>query len=82
MTRAEILAWVVAELQSIAPGCEPASADPDADLREELDIDSMDFLNFIVAIHKTLGVNIPEGDYPKLATLNGIAAYLDKKLRG
>lgn len=82
MTREEILARVVAELQNVAPGCEPESADPAADLREELDIDSMDFLNFIIALHKTLGVDIPESDYPKLATLNGLIAYLQKKCGG
>ena len=82
MTRDEIFSRVVAELQNIAPGCEPESADPDADLREELDIDSMDFLNFIIAMHKTLGVDIPEGDYPKLMTMNGLIDYLQKKTAG
>lgn len=82
MTRDEILARVTAELQNVAPGCEPAKADPEADLREELDIDSMDFLNFIIAMHKSLGVDIPESDYPKLITLNGLVAYLQKKLGG
>jgi acyl carrier protein len=55
--------------------------DPSADLREAIDIDSMDFLNFIIAIHRRLGVDIPEIDYPKLVTLNGAFAYIDAKLQ-
>ena len=50
--------------------------DPAADLREAIDIDSMDFLNFVTAIHHRLGVDIPELDYPKLVTLDGAVAYL------
>ncbi|MFZ3035061.1 MAG: acyl carrier protein [Parvibaculum sp.] len=76
MTKEEILAQVFTELRNVAPGCEPENADPDADLREELDIDSMDFLNFIIALHKALRIDIPESDYPKLSTLKKIVAYL------
>ena len=57
-----------------------AKLDRTADLREALDIDSMDFLNFVIAIHRRLGVDIPELDYPKLATLEGAMAYLKAKL--
>ena len=53
-----------------------ASVDPAADLREALDIDSMDFLNFITAIHHRLGIDIPEINYPKLVSLNGAVTYL------
>jgi acyl carrier protein len=45
-------------------------------LRDELDIDSMDFLNVVIALHERLGIEIPEGDYPKLATLAGCVEYL------
>ena len=51
-------------------------APPDVDFRDQLDIDSMDFLNFVIALHASLGVDIPETDYPKLATLNGCVEYL------
>jgi acyl carrier protein len=44
--------------------------------RDQLDIDSMDFLNFVIAVHEALHVEIPEADYPKLATLNGCVEYL------
>lgn len=82
MTRDEIFARIFAELESVAPGCAPQDADPGADLHDALDIDSMDFLNFVIALHKSLDVEIPESDYPKLATLNGIADYLLQKLSG
>ena len=82
MTRDEALALVFAELENVAPGCAPENADPAADLHDELDIDSMDFLNFIIALHKSLNVEIPESDYPKLATLNGAVAYLLQKVNG
>ena len=68
------------ELNNIAPEVNLASIDPAADLREALDIDSMDFLNFITAIHHRLGVDIPELDYPKLLTLEKAHAYISAKL--
>jgi acyl carrier protein len=71
---------VLEELSNIAPETDPAGIDPAADLREALDIDSMDFLNFITALHKRLGVPIPEADYPKLFTIDDAAGYLTLKL--
>jgi acyl carrier protein len=49
-------------------------------LREQLDLDSMDALNFVIALHEELGVEIPETDYAKLATMDGIVAYLLARL--
>jgi acyl carrier protein len=68
------------ELGNIAPEMDLQKLDPAADLREALDIDSMDFLNFVIAVHHRLGVDIPELDYPKLTTLDGAATYLKSKL--
>jgi acyl carrier protein len=68
------------ELGNIAPEADLDALDPKADLREELDIDSMDFLNLITAIHNRLGVNVPEIDYAKLTTLAGAIGYLEKHL--
>ncbi len=68
------------ELGNIAPEIDLKTIDKGADLREALDIDSMDFLNFITAIHHRLGVNIPEVDYPKLVTLGGAVDYLKANL--
>ena len=81
MTDADIGKVVQEELNNIAPEADLTSVDPTADLREAIDIDSMDFLNFITAIHQRLGIDIPEIDYPKLVTLNGAVAYLAAHLR-
>ena len=67
---------VCEELNNIAPEVDLAGVDPAADLREAIDIDSMDFLNFVTAIHRRLGIDIPEIDYPKLITIDGAVAYL------
>jgi acyl carrier protein len=77
----DIRAAIKEELSNIAPEMDLAAIDPSADLREALDIDSMDFLNFITAMHRRLGVNVPEADYPKLFTLDGAVAYFEAKLR-
>jgi len=76
MSDTDIRKVVQEELGNIAPEADLANLDPGADLREALDVDSMDFLNFITAIHHRLGIDIPEIDYPKLGTLDGAVAYL------
>ena len=80
MSDVDVDAVVREELGNIAPEVDLKTIDPSADLREALDIDSMDFLNFITAIHHRLGVDIPEIDYPKLVTLDGAVSYLRAKL--
>jgi acyl carrier protein len=69
------------ELGNIAPEADLQKLDPSADLREALDIDSIDFLNFITAIHHRLGIDVPELDYPKLFTLDGAVNYLASRLK-
>jgi len=81
MSDRDIRAIVEEELGNIAPEVDLERVDPTADLREALDIDSMDFLNFITAIHHRLGVEIPEIDYPKLTTLEGAERYLKSKVQ-
>jgi acyl carrier protein len=81
MSAIDIRQVIQEELNNIAPEADIASVDPAADLREAIDIDSMDVLNFIIAIHRRLGIDIPEIDYPKLVTLNGAFAYIDAKLQ-
>lgn len=76
MSDEEIRTAVLDELGKIAPEIDGAAADPSGDLREEFDIDSMDFLNLVTALHDRLGIDIPEADYPKLFTLNDAVAYL------
>jgi acyl carrier protein len=81
MTDVDIRKVLQEELNNIAPEIDMASVDPTADLREAIDIDSMDFLNFITAVHHRLGIDIPEIDYPKLFTLDGAIAYIAARLR-
>jgi len=80
MSDIDIRKVVLEELNNIAPEADMASVDPAADLREAIDIDSMDFLNLVTAIHHRLGIDVPEIDYPKLVTLNGALAYIQAKL--
>jgi len=79
MTEIDIRKLLQEELNNIAPEIDMTSVDSTADLREAMDIDSMDFLNFITALHHRLGIDIPEIDYPKLITLDGAIAYLRDK---
>ena len=80
MNEEAITAILHEELGNIAPEMDLRKLDPAADVREALDIDSMDFLNFVIAIHHRLGVEIPELDYPRLRTLVGAVAYLKARL--
>jgi acyl carrier protein len=81
MNDIDIRKIVEEELGNIAPEIDLAIVEPSADLREAIDIDSMDFLNFITAIHHRTGIDIPEIDYPKLVSLKGVLVYLDEKLK-
>lgn len=80
MSEADVRAVILEELGNIAPEADLAALNPKADMREALDIDSMDILNLVTAIHKRLRVNIPELDYPKLVTLAGAVAYVEAAL--
>ena len=80
MSDIDIRKVVQEELNNIAPEVDMASVDPAADLREALEIDSMDLLNFVTAIHHRLSIDIPEIDYPKLITLDGAVAYITAHL--
>ena len=78
MTAADAKQIIVEALSRLAPETHPADLPGTADLRGELDLDSMDFLNFVAALHARTGLDIPEADYPKLATLDGAVAYLTR----
>jgi acyl carrier protein len=80
VTRDEVRALLRSALSDVAPEADLARLDPEASLRDQLDIDSVDFLNFVVGVHARLGVDIPEADYPKLSTLEGCVSYLDERL--
>jgi acyl carrier protein len=76
MTKNEIKEVVLRVLGQIAPEADLSQLKPDRRIRDQLDIDSMDMLNFVIGIHKELHVDIPEADYPKLATVDGCVNYL------
>lgn len=71
---------VLRVLSGIAPEVDLASIDPGKYLRDQIDIDSVDFLNFVIGRHKELGVEIPDPDVSKLVTLDGCVAYLMSKV--
>ena len=81
MSPEQLRSVVLQALSDVAPEIEPGSLDPTAELRSQLDLDSMDFLNFVLGLHKALGIDIPEADYRKLATLDGCVAYLAAKAK-
>ena len=82
MTPEELRTIVLEELTRIAPELDPAAIRPDAPLRDQVDLDSMDFLNFVVALHDRLGVDIPESDYGRLVSVTAIVGYLAARLSG
>jgi len=73
---------VLATLCRIAPEVVPADLDPGVPLRDQVDLDSMDWLNFLIALHGRLGVDIPEADYRRLATLDDLVAFLAARCAG
>ena len=81
MTTEEIRAAVLRALANVAPELNLTAIDPRTNLRDQYDLDSVDFLNFIIAIHKETGVDIPEIDYPKLATVDDCVEYLARAPR-
>jgi acyl carrier protein len=76
MSNAAMADTVLRLLADIAPELDPDEIRPDVNLRDQLDLDSMDFLNFMIAIHQEFGIEIPEADYRKLYTLEGCVEYL------
>lgn len=81
MTEEEIKKTVFQLLQRIAPETDPSQLMPEENIREALNIDSFDALQFIVAISEELKVDIPEEDYGKTSNLKSLLAYLSKKLK-
>jgi acyl carrier protein len=78
MNEREIRDVVVETLGEIVPELDPATLAHNQPFRDQLDIDSMDFLNFLVAVDQKLGVEIPEADYGRLQTVDSLVAYLTR----
>lgn len=80
MNQQELRSTVLATLTAIAPEVETDSLLADRPLRDQVDLDSMDWLNFLIGLHKKLQVDIPESDYSRLRTLNDLLDYLGTKV--
>jgi acyl carrier protein len=76
VSRDEIRATALRVLGEVAPEADLDRIRPTESFRDQLDLDSMDFMNFVVGLHQALGVDIPESDYPRLATLEGCVEHL------
>ena len=76
MNREALRAAVLAALSEVAPEAELDRLAPGAELREVLDLDSIDFLRFVQRVAASTGVEVPESDYAQLSTLEGVVAYL------
>ena len=81
MTTDDIRESVLHMLTEIAPEADPSQIRGDVDLRDQLDIDSMDLLNFVISVDEELGVSIPESDYQRFTTLDEFVAYLAGRLQ-
>jgi acyl carrier protein len=79
MSAQEIELTIRGVLQHFAPEYDVGALDPGAQLQEELDLDSMDFLNTMIAIHEATGVEIPESDYGQVTTLAGVVRYVSAR---
>ena len=82
MNRTDLRAMIVEEIGNIAPEVEAVTLGDGEDLRNALDLDSMDIFNLVVALSLRLGIDIPDADAGQLVTLGGGAAYLERRLAG
>jgi acyl carrier protein len=81
VTESDIRQAIFDALHQVAPEADPQQIRADENLREALDIDSFDFLNVLIGLHKRLGVEIPEAEYGQLTTLSALVQYLSRKLK-
>lgn len=80
MNNDELKAIIYRNLRQVAPECDPTELLPADNIREALDIDSYGFLQLLVGISDATGVEIPESDYARVFTLEGMLGYLSKRL--
>ena len=81
MNREDLAKRILDLLTEIAPDVDASSVIPGIDFRDQFDFDSMDTLNFAIALHRELGVEVPETDYSQLASLDKCVAYLAERMR-
>lgn len=81
MTRDEVRTAVINIIEEIAPDEDTSNLKGDVRLRDQMDLDSMDFLDIVMELRKQYNVEVPEDDYMELATLDGCVNYLEPKLK-
>ena len=81
MTRNEISDVIIEIIKDIHEEADTATLAADQPLRDQMDLDSMDFLDIVMELRKRYKLQIPEEDYPQLATLDSCVNYLEPKLR-
>ena len=81
MTDAERKETILSLLKNVAPDTEPATLKPEDNIRTTLEIDSFDYLQFIVAIDEKFGIDTPEEDYGKIQSLKALIEYLVQKAK-
>jgi len=81
MIEDEIRVRVIKILSKIVPELDSRTLKPAVSLRDQLDVDSMDFLNFLIALHQEFGVDVPESDAGKLGTIDACVGYLTQAMR-
>ena len=79
MNDADIRASIIEALTSVAPDIEADTIRGAVNFRDQFDFDSMDFLNFVTALHQRFGIDIPEADYPRMLSLDRCVAYVAEK---
>lgn len=80
MTREELLAAILDALGSVAPEIDAAALAPARPLRDQVDLDSADWLNFLVALHARFGIDIPDADAARLTSLDRLVEYCGQRL--
>lgn len=73
---------VIASLAAVAPDADLEAIDPTAELRDQLDLDSLDFVALVTGVHDRTGVDVPERDFPRVLTLDDLVAYVEAYLEG
>ncbi|HCE43058.1 MAG TPA: acyl carrier protein [Lentisphaeria bacterium] len=81
MTREDISKAIISIINDILPEGDCSEVDPEKKLRDQLELDSMDFLDIVMELRKKYGIEVPEADYPQLATLNSCINYLEPRMK-
>lgn len=81
MTAEELKALIFRLLGQIAPEANFSRLNPNRSIQSELDIDSFDFLNFLISLNEAIGVEVPEADYGQVATLNALLSYMLARMK-